>query len=242
MVEALYCELYSCLDGLRRTIFGIYRGCRGVQKDSTNKLFRKAEERGYGPEFPEEIRLYLETSWKSWFPDLREIRSEITHGEVGSCSLDDSDKTVRYFQHGMQRQGRSLIVPNVVSVLNDLRVKIFELLDCIFGVWVRQLEYREVTAVCGVWKARFYERRVGYNPALSFHSGECGSANWFKDEPEYACPLRETCGAYARREDHLRELAWAKWVERGRPLWEFDVDWKHAEADLKEEYLKRYNA
>jgi hypothetical protein len=30
--ETMYCELYSCLDGLRRSIFGVYGKVRGVQK------------------------------------------------------------------------------------------------------------------------------------------------------------------------------------------------------------------
>jgi hypothetical protein len=101
--ETMYCELYSCLDGLRRSIFGIYGKVRSVQNGSTEKLFKLANERKYGPEFPEDIRSKLDGAWTTWFPGIREIRTEVTHGEVGSCHLDKESDTVTYFQPGVRK-------------------------------------------------------------------------------------------------------------------------------------------
>lgn len=38
LVEVLVCELYSVLDGVRFSLFGLFPKCRGVQKKSTSQL------------------------------------------------------------------------------------------------------------------------------------------------------------------------------------------------------------
>src|SRR5215467_8409258 len=83
LTETLICELYACLDGIRRVLFSAYNGIRGVQNASTEKLFARAHTNGYGSEFPEEIRSRLATSYTTWFPQLRRMRTELTHGDVG---------------------------------------------------------------------------------------------------------------------------------------------------------------
>ncbi len=239
--ETMYCELYSCLDGLRRSIFGVYGKVRGVQNESTERLFKRANERKYGPEFPEAIRSKLDDAWTSWFRGIRDIRTEVTHGEVGSCHLDKESKTVTYFQHGLKQGGGVLIIKDVVSDVNGVRVKITTLIDAIFAHWYQQLEYTERTIPCGIWRGRFYQRVVGPEAALTIASGECESVNWFRHDTENACPLRESCGAYARREQHVRELAYRKWIERGWPLWDTDQDWSQAEDELSQAYFSKYS-
>jgi Protein of unknown function (DUF2934) len=240
LAEMMYCELYSCLDGLRRSIFGGYGKVRGVQNDSTEKLLKRANERKYGPEFPEAIWSMLDEAWTTWFPGIRIIRTEVTHGEVGSCHLDKESKTVTYFQHGVRRGSGVLIVKDVVSDLNSLRGKITTLIDEVFSQWYQQLEYTERTIPCGIWRGRFYQRLVAAEPVLTFATGQCESVNWFRNDTEYACPLRESCGAYARREQHVREIAYRKWIERGSPLWEADLDWAQAEEELSQAYFSKY--
>lgn len=212
-----------------------------MQNKSTEKLFKHANERKYGPEFPEAIRSKLDHAWTSWYPSLREIRTEVTHGEVGSCYLDKESSTVAYFQHGLRRGSGVLIIKDVVSDLNGLRVKITTLIDAIFAHWYRQLEYAERTIPCGIWRGRFYQRVVGPEAELTIASGECESANWFRNDTGNACPLRLSCGAYVRREQRVRELAYRNWIERGRPLWDADADWSRAEDELSEAYFRKYS-
>src|SRR5262249_39433866 len=158
------------------------------------------------------------------FPEIREIRTEVTHGEVGGCHIDQESKTVSYLQPGVRKGSGVLIVKDVVSDLNELRIRIEVLIDEIFSLWYNQLQYTERTIPCGIWKGRFYQRIVGPEAALTIASGHCESVNWFRNDAEYACPLLGSCGAYARREQHVRELAYRKWSERGRPLWDADAD------------------
>jgi len=238
--ETMYCELYSCLDGLRRSVFGIYGKVRGVQNSSTEKLFRLAHERKYETGFPEDLRTRLAEAWTTWFPGIREIRTEVTHGEVGSCHLDQQSKTISYFQHGLHDGTRVRIVEDVVSDLNTLRETIYKLIDEVFMSWYQQLEYSERTIPCGIWHGRFYQRVVGPELNLNLGSGKCESVNWFRKDLVNACPLRETCGAYAHREQHVQELANRKWIERGQPLWDADEDWSKAEENLSQEYFAKY--
>jgi hypothetical protein len=238
LVETMYCEMYSCLDGLRRCVYGIYRNVRKVQNGSTEKFFKLAPE--YGPEFPESFRSKLTDSYGSWFPQLREIRTEVTHGEVGSCYFDRDKKTVTYFQPGINRNERDLIVEDVVSKLNELQENVNELVEHFFKFWYQQLEVRERVVHCGMWNAKMYARIVAPEPGLTFASGCCDSVNWFKDEPHYACPMRENCGAYSNREQKVREIAFQKWIERGRSYGEEAADWLEAETELRTEYLTRF--
>jgi hypothetical protein len=211
------------------------------KNESTERLFKRANERKCGPEFPEVIRSKLDDAWTSWFHGIREIRTEVTHGEVGSCHFDKESKTVTYFQHGLRRGSGVLIIKDVVSDLNVLKLKITTLIDAIFSRWYQQLNYTERTIPCGTWRGRFYQRVVGPEAALTIASGECESVNWFTNDTENACPLRESCGAYARWEQHVRELAYRKWIELGRPLWDADADWSQAEDELSQAYFSKYS-
>ena len=96
LTETLICELYSCLDGIRRVLFAVYKGVRGVQNKSTKKLFALAHANTYGPEFPEEIRSCLAASYVTWFSRLRLIRTELTHGDVGRCHLTSQGGVITY--------------------------------------------------------------------------------------------------------------------------------------------------
>jgi hypothetical protein len=93
LLETSVCELYACLDGLRSSIYGIYERLQGVQRKSTEKLFKNAVEDKYGAGFPPEICDLLKLAYECWFLDLRRVRTELTHGTVGYCWVE-KDSTI----------------------------------------------------------------------------------------------------------------------------------------------------
>jgi len=96
LVETVYCELYSCLDGLRETVFAIYGGVRNLKKKKTSKFFKLASEGKYGEGFPAKVASLLSDAYATWFCELRDIRSEVTHGNVGFCYLEDKSNKIQY--------------------------------------------------------------------------------------------------------------------------------------------------
>jgi hypothetical protein len=198
ITETLFCELYAALDGLRRTLFGAYHSVRGVQKDSTEKLFRKAKDKKYGPEFPEDIRAILASAYAAWFPRLRSIRSAVTHGEVGYCHLDAKTQTVSYMHQGLGTAARAMGIKDVVGEVNSHFLAVSKLVESVYRFLCSKLQPVEKNFVCGVYQARIYQRIVAYSTDISFHSGRCATWELFEKEPGTECPLLEFCGAYKR--------------------------------------------
>lgn len=202
LIESLFCELYAALDGVRRTLYAAYKKVKGVQNGSTEKLFKRASENQYGPEFPEDIRAVLATAFDSWFPRLRLIRTEVTHGDIGSCHLDEKSEKVFYMHGGLGSGTRALVIEDVVADLNQQSVSVSALVEAIFLSLCSKLEPVERTAYCGIYKGRFYQREVVPSADMTFDSGRCKSRVWFDKEAGYECPLRQSCGAYQRAGSH----------------------------------------
>lgn len=196
LVETMLNELYSTLDGLRQVVFSVYRKVRGVQNGSTYKLFQRAAMSQYGENFPEDLRAVLAEAYSSWFPRLRLLRSENTHGEIGGCHLDKD--SVTYMHRGLKENGRALIIENIAKYMNQLHSHIRGLVHWLFSSLYGRLEPTEREMFCGMYKGHAYERMVAPSPNLSFADGRCLSVNWFSKEPEFNCPLAQGCGAYSR--------------------------------------------
>jgi hypothetical protein len=211
LIEEMIGELYSVLDGVRQVIFSIYRCARGVQNKSTRQLFRRAAEGYYGTEFPAELSKRLADAYSTWFPKLRELRSETTHGEIGICFLDKDSKQVKYMHHRLtDADGRAMIIGDIVGYCNQTYLLIRDLTTWLFSELYRQLEPVERKTPCGFYKGRLYERMVAPSATLSFADGRCLSATWFSSTPELACPLRAQCDAYNRpvpEDEHRRIFA-----------------------------------
>ena len=201
LIETLFCELYAALDGVRRTLYAAYRNVKGVQNGSTEKLFKRASENTYGPEFPEEIRAALASAFVSWFPRLRSIRTEVTHGDIGSCHVEEQSQRVFYMHAGLGSATRALVIEDVIVELNQHWKSVSELIEVIYGSLFSKLQPVVRTAICGIFKGRVYQREVAPSGDLTFHSGSCKSRSWFEKETGYECPLRQNCGAYKRAVD-----------------------------------------
>jgi hypothetical protein len=189
LIEEMIGELYSVLDGVRQVIFSIYRRERGVQNKFTSKLFRRAAEGSYGKEFPEELSKRLADGYNTWFPKLRSIRSETTHGEIGTCFLDKDSRQVKYMHHSLKEaDGRAMIIDDIIGYCNQTYLEIRNLTTWFFSELYRQLEPVERQTLCGIYKGRLYERMVAPSATLSFADGRCLSATWFSSTPDLACP------------------------------------------------------
>jgi len=196
VVETMFLELYSSLDAVRSALFEAYRRVRGVQNKSTNRLFQRAHEDGYGPEFPEPVRQALSAAYSSWYQELRRIRVELSHGNIGSCHIDLASGKVIYMHDGLGTDQRALVIDDLEAKVNELSNCVFALVDEVFLCLCSQLEPVEVVVPCGVFRERLYERTVSYDDNLDLHSGVCFSKRWFENEPDHLCPVRTRCGAY----------------------------------------------
>jgi hypothetical protein len=199
LMEALLGELYSVLDGIRQVLYSVYRKTTpGIQNKSTNALFERAARGQYGSEFPEELRTILADAYHTWFPRLRSLRSENTHGKIGACYLPKDSPHIRYMHNGLEEEGHALIIDDITGYVNELHSYIRELVNRVFSYLFERLEPVERQTFCGTYKGRMYERMVAPSRSLSLADGRCLSINWFSNEPELACPLRDRCGAYGR--------------------------------------------
>jgi hypothetical protein len=198
LVETLFCELYAVLDGIRGTLFSAYKKVRGVQNKSTGRLFKKAKDKEYGPGFPEDIRAALASAFDSWFPRLRSIRTEVTHGGTGTCHLDSKTDKICYIHGGLGSATRAFVIEDVVEELNGKAASVTALVEAVYRPLFSLLEPVDRRVECGFYKGRCYERVVSPSAGLSFHSGQCFSRGWFETEVGYECPMRGVCEAYQR--------------------------------------------
>ena len=206
VVETIVCELYSCLDGLKKTIYAIYRNVRGVQKKSTEKLFKNAVEKKYGDELPVAIVTLLEVAYTSWFPDLRRLRTELTHGRIGACSIHIDDKRISYTHYGMRAKNNVFIIEDITAWVNTIGSSVNELLDRVCMFWFQQLEPRNVIEPCGVHQGRLLIRAIKVTEPLDQNSGLCLFRHAFEEDLSWVCPLTDTCSAYERVGSRSKEV------------------------------------
>lgn len=199
ITETLFAEQYAILDVLRRVVYSAFRGVRGIQNKSTHLFFERAAEHAYGSELPEPFRAALAAAYDSWFPKLRRLRTLITHGETGTCSMHRDTKVISYWHMASLRSGdKDVNIENVVEFGNSTYLSVVRLTEFFFQFLYLALEPVEHRVGCGIYKGRFYERMVAASPTLSFDDGRCFSHVWFETAAGYECPMREMCGAYRR--------------------------------------------
>jgi len=198
LYELTVCELYSALDGLRTALYGIYRNMQGVQNSSNEKLFKRAAENKYGVGFPTEINIALSAAYNDWFPRLKALRTELQHGQIGSCHHDKETAKIVYMNSGIIVDGRAFIIEDLPEFLNHKRQHIDQLVETICQYLFTQLEPVESRQICGIYKARWYGRDVSPSQSLSFANGVCHSHEWFDNEAGCRCPLADNCVPYKR--------------------------------------------
>lgn len=197
--ETTICELYASLDGLRQFLFGHYKGIRKVQNDSNEKLFKRAHGKEYGSEFSEQIRSQLAQAYEGWFPKLRKLRTELTHGKVGSCYLDCNTGKIRYINDGLGNLMKAFVLEDVLAVLSGYEIPVRDMLNAIAEiilVELAEIEKKPHFQICGYYLGRIYARAVSPSPKLTSQDGQCLSWDWFEQDKEHFCPLASRCLAY----------------------------------------------
>lgn len=200
LCEVLVCELYSSMDGLRDSLFGIYRKVKGIQRSSNDALFKRAKERKYGDEFPEPLRKAMSDAYDAWFQKLKKLRTEVTHGQVGHCHLDKETKKISYLNSGLGDQKKALLIKDFIYHVSRFFTEIRELLDVIFSFLYKTLKPIPRLQICGIYKARWYVRMVAPTENLSFSDGNCVSWDWFENLEGHQCPFSSKCEAYTRKQ------------------------------------------
>jgi hypothetical protein len=195
IAEEMAGELYAMLDGLRRTTYSIYRGQQGMQNKKTSVFFERAAQNRYDNNFPTTLNTALADAYQTWFPQLRRLRTQTTHGETGTCWYNAETETISYW-HPASHHLKDLSIENVVAYINQTYGQVSTLAELFFKYFYLALLPVESRHGCGVYKGRFYERMVAPTADVSFSTGRCWSRAWFETEAGYDCPLREKCGAY----------------------------------------------
>ncbi len=200
LCEVLVCELYSSLDGLRDTLYGIYKKVKGVQRSSNEKLFKRAKKQEYGDEFSEPLRKALADAFDAWFQDFKKLRTEVTHGQVGYCYLDKKTKRISYSNLGLGNQEKVLVIDDFITHVSCFLTNVRELMDIIFSFLYKMLKQIRRLQICGIFKGRCYSRIVAPKENLSFSDGNCVSWDWFENLEGHQCPLSSKCDAYTRKQ------------------------------------------
>lgn len=196
--ESIVSTLYSAVDGLRIHIFGVYSKIRGVQRGSNKHLFNRAER--YGPGFPNEIREFFISSRNSWFPALRNFRTELIHGATGSCFLQETTNKIMYMNDGIKGEdGRAFMIEDIESWLQNAEQGVRGLVESVANFHYSKLSSVPKFQICGFYLGRWYGRIVAPGNFLDFNTGYCLSYDWFENENDCFCPLAGQCGAYKRK-------------------------------------------
>lgn len=204
LTEVLFSELYSAVDGLRKMVYGAYRDVEKVQDSSNGKLFERAAQDVYGEGMPVAVVEALARANSAWFQTLRQVRTQVTHGEVGSCRQVDGVVSYRLPRAGVG--GGPFEVDDVELMLKRMESGVVGLVDELCAVWSSALEPRDGAVACMFVSGRMYPRLVSLGGDVpSFDSGYCAFSSSFGETLE-PCPLRDRCGAFARAEASRDEV------------------------------------
>ncbi len=203
VMEEVFTELYSSIDCTRKVIVSIYRRTRGLP-DSTRKLFQKVRGNLLGSDFPSELKQTIAAS--DWYEELLLIRDELTHSDIGNCWMDRETKMVTYMHTGISREGKPLIIKDVMGKVRFLIESINKFLGAIFSFLNAQLKVTTIDQLCGIFYGRGYLRKLSLESSINLNSGVCQSHSWFDNDVQFRCPLASSCGAYARAKLVAAEL------------------------------------
>jgi hypothetical protein len=206
VVESLFCELYASLDCMREVLRAVLRSpqggaLQGIPSKKTSRLFSNAAEGKLASQVPGTIVESLASAQSSWFPELRDLRTNVVHYDVGFCAMTP-EGTVSYMSVGLGSGNRAFVIRDVFGRLDELEEQVNGLLGTVFAMLVGTLNDVRTRQTCCIHRGRIYERMVSAQEALQGAPGVCRSYKWFDESVELRCPLSEDCSAYTRaRED-----------------------------------------
>jgi len=196
VIEEVFTELYSVVDCTRKVIVATRKRCQGMPTGSTRKLFAWVTRSDTPGSFPPEIANAIRNA--NWYTELLYLRDELTHLDVGSCSvIGDGDK-ISYSHHGVSKAGKPLVINDILGHAHQLAAEIQSFVSAVFAYFNSELAPSEVDQLCGFFLGRAYMRRLPSQRPVTFDSGTCAANGWFDTTPGYRCPFADSCGAYRR--------------------------------------------
>lgn len=204
VLEGVITELYSVVDCTAKILHIIYAPTSRGFRESTRRLF--AEPDAISGSFPDRLKVLIAGS--DWYEDLRKIRDELTHRDVGSCSKDRETGLVRYFHSSLWEGERLKPIGDVFGWARENINSVNEFIGTVFHELNGTITSGTVTQMCGMVQGRMLMRLLDASQPIDFHNGVCLSAQWFEKPDMPRCPFAEECGAYQRKAtpDQLREV------------------------------------
>jgi hypothetical protein len=206
IVETLFCELYSTLDCTRDVMKVVLvdkkgKPLQGIPEKKTSTLFKNAADGTLSPDIPSSISNALAEAYNSWFPMLRDIRTWITHFEIGHCWVGKDNK-VSYMNAGLGPRSRAFVIEDVFDQASVYEKNVNQFLGIVYGEFLKTLnDIPDRQVCCFGGNDRLYERYVSPKDAVDRNSGVCYSYTWFDKEETLFCPLKLSCKAYERATD-----------------------------------------
>jgi hypothetical protein len=194
VLEEVFTELYASVECVRKVITSIYAGAPKLPTDSTRRFFDRVSKDEVGPPFPPELVSAVKSC--HWYAQLRVIRDELTHADIGHCTLDREKNTITYLHRGIKGGGSAFVLKDVMEHIDVLAANINDFIEAVFRYLNAQLVPIEVDEVCGFFNGRVYMRKLPHDRSVNFHSGKCASFDWFDKTEGFRCPFADNCGAY----------------------------------------------
>ncbi|BDY16020.1 hypothetical protein Sulfitobl28_19900 [Sulfitobacter pontiacus] len=193
VIEAFVVELYSTVDCAAKVLRAVFASSTRGFKDSTSYLFTKTDKISGLPQ-----PIIDEIVSAEWYLPLRYLRDEITHFDVGHCSLDNDTGLVRYAHFGMKKNQKPLIYDNIFLTMDGNFDAVNLFLGKVFKCLLTTLGDTPIQLMCGTTHGRVLMRSIVPTEPLSFDGGICLSHQWFELPENPDCPFAANCGAYKR--------------------------------------------
>lgn len=194
-IEGVITELYSVVDCTAKVLHIVYGPTSRGFKDSTRRLFACAH--AISGSFPDRLKALFGSA--AWYRDLRIIRDELTHRDVGSCSTDRETGKVRYFHSALYEGERLKPIDDIFGWVQEKLRSVNEFTGTVFHQLNTTITSGTVIQVCGVVEGRMLVRQLDAAQPIDFDNGICMSAQWFDLPENPRCPFADRCGAYDRK-------------------------------------------
>jgi hypothetical protein len=204
VLEGVITEIYSVIDCTAKVLHTVYGPTSVRYRDSTRRLF--SEVNAISGSLPERIKDAVRAA--SWYEELRHLRDELTHRDVGSCSKDQETGSIRYFHSSLWAGERLLPIDDIFGWLRAKIADVNAFIGTAFHELNSTIVSGNVNQVCGMVQGRLLMRLLDASQPVDFDNGTCLSAQWFTKPGNPYCPFADSCGAFHHRAstDQLVEI------------------------------------
>jgi hypothetical protein len=194
ILEGVITELYSVVDCTAQFLHFIYgQTSRGFKK-STRRMFSHVNE--ITGSFPSRIKDIIRSC--DWYEDLRKIRDELTHRDVGRCFRDRESGTVSYYHSSLWDGERIKPIDDIFVWVRTNMNAVNKFTGIVFHELNSNIVSGTISQVCGMVEGHMLIRRIDVSQPVDFNNGICLSAKSFEKPDFPTCPFAQECGAYKR--------------------------------------------